>query len=103
MSDGRLTRTIWLTEVMEQVPSRFEDLGLSEDSLRAIRTVGYETPSPIQAAFIPVAITGRDCIGQARTGTGKTAAFVLPALERIDFDDPLTTTYRPLVASVAVR
>jgi ATP-dependent RNA helicase DeaD len=90
MSDGRLTRTIWLTEVMEQVPSRFEDLGLSEDSLRAIRTVGYETPSPIQAAFIPVAITGRDCIGQARTGTGKTAAFVLPALERIDFDDPRT-------------
>ena len=79
-----------MTEVMEQVPSRFEDLGLSEDSLTAIRAVGYETPSPIQAAFIPVAITGRDCIGQARTGTGKTAAFVLPALERIDFDDPRT-------------
>lgn len=78
---------IWLTEVMEQVPVRFEDLGLSEDSLAAIRTVGYQTPSPIQAAFIPVAITGKDCIGQARTGTGKTAAFVLPILERIDFDD----------------
>lgn len=78
---------IWLTEVMEQVPSRFEDLGLSEDSLAAIRKVGYQTPSPIQAAFIPIAITGRDCIGQARTGTGKTAAFVLPILERIDFED----------------
>lgn len=76
-----------MTEVMEQVPVRFEDLGLSEDSLAAIRTVGYLTPSPIQAAFIPVAITGKDCIGQARTGTGKTAAFVLPILERIDFDD----------------
>lgn len=76
-----------MTEVMEQVPVRFEDLGLSEDSLAAIRTVGYQTPSPIQAAFIPVAITGKDCIGQARTGTGKTAAFVLPILERIDFDD----------------
>jgi len=76
-----------LTEVMEQVPSRFEDLGLSEDSLAAIRKVGYQTPSPIQAAFIPIAITGRDCIGQARTGTGKTAAFVLPILERIDFED----------------
>ncbi len=76
-----------MTEVMEQVPVRFEDLGLSEDSLAAIRTVGYLTPSPIQAAFIPVAITGKDCIGQARTGTGKTAAFVLPILERIDFED----------------
>lgn len=76
-----------MTEVMEQVPSRFEDLGLSEDSLAAIRKVGYQTPSPIQAAFIPIAITGRDCIGQARTGTGKTAAFVLPILERIDFED----------------
>jgi ATP-dependent RNA helicase DeaD len=76
-----------LTEVMEQELSRFEDLGLSEDSLTAIRKVGYVTPSPIQSAFIPVAITGRDCIGQARTGTGKTAAFVLPVLERIDFDD----------------
>jgi ATP-dependent RNA helicase DeaD len=50
--------------------------------------VGYETPSPIQAEFIPVALTGRDCIGQARTGTGKTAAFVLPILERIDLEAP---------------
>jgi len=75
---------------MEQELSRFEDLGLSEDSLTAIRKVGYVTPSPIQSAFIPVAITGRDCIGQARTGTGKTAAFVLPMLERIDFDDSRT-------------
>ena len=81
---------IWLIEVMEQVPPRFEDLGLGEDSLAAIRTVGYQTPSPIQAAFIPIAMTGRDCIGQARTGTGKTAAFVLPLLERIDFDDNRT-------------
>lgn len=77
----------WLIEDMEQEPLGFEDLGLSEDSLAAIRTVGYHTPSPIQASFIPIAITGRDCIGQARTGTGKTAAFVLPFLERIDFDD----------------
>lgn len=75
---------------MEQRPPRFEDLGLHEDSLAAIRKVGYETPSPIQAAFIPIAITGCDCIGQARTGTGKTASFVLPVLERIDFDDPRT-------------
>lgn len=64
---------------------RFEDLGISSESLEAVRNVGYETPSPIQAAFIPVAVKGGDVIGQARTGTGKTAAFTLPALERIDY------------------
>lgn len=81
---------------MEQAPSgaivsgRFEDLGLSEDSLHSIKRAGFVTPSPIQAAFIPVALLRRDCIGQARTGTGKTAAFVLPILELIDLDDPRT-------------
>ena len=79
-----------MTDVMEQGSPRFEDLGLSEDSLSALRTVGFQSPSPIQASFIPVAIAGRDCIGQARTGTGKTAAFVLPILERIDFHNPAT-------------
>jgi ATP-dependent RNA helicase DeaD len=66
----------------------FQDLGLSPTSLAAVESVGYVTPSPIQADFIPVAVTGRDCIGQARTGTGKTAAFVFPILERIDPADP---------------
>jgi ATP-dependent RNA helicase DeaD len=75
---------------MEQMSSRFEDLGLGEDSLAAIRQAGFRTPSPIQAAFIPIAISGRDCIGQAQTGTGKTAAFVLPILERLDFENPAT-------------
>ncbi len=55
---------------------------------KALASVQYETPTPIQAAFIPVAITGRDCIGQARTGTGKTAAFVIPILEQIDHESP---------------
>ena len=58
----------------------FEELGLNSLSLKAVRKAGYETPSPIQAEFIPVALTGGDCIGQARTGTGKTAAFMLPSL-----------------------
>ena len=49
----------------------------------------FEKPSPIQAAFIPIAMSGSDCIGQAHTGTGKTAAFVLPMLERLDFDRPV--------------
>ena len=63
-------------------------MGLSPATLAAIDHVNYETPSPIQAAFIPIAITGRDCIGQARTGTGKTGAFVIPILERIDHTVP---------------
>ncbi|MBX3437128.1 MAG: DEAD/DEAH box helicase, partial [Planctomycetaceae bacterium] len=52
--------------------------------LKSIRRMGFSAPTPIQAALIPKALTGRDCIGQARTGTGKTAAFVIPILERID-------------------
>lgn len=67
----------------ESVPG-FKQLGLSPLTLKALAHVNYEVPSPIQAAFIPHALTGKDCIGQARTGTGKTAAFCLPILERID-------------------
>ena len=84
LKDGRLT------DDMEPVSARFEDLGLSETSLAVLRKIGFLAPSPIQSAFIPIALTGRDCIGQARTGTGKTAAFVLPILERINLDDPRT-------------
>jgi ATP-dependent RNA helicase DeaD len=62
----------------------FRDLALSEPVLRALSDVGYEAPSPIQAATIPVLLSGADMLGQAQTGTGKTAAFALPALTRID-------------------
>jgi ATP-dependent RNA helicase DeaD len=62
----------------------FQDLGLQPVTLQRLHEIGYEHPSPIQAAFIPKALSGHDCIGQARTGTGKTAAFMLPTLERID-------------------
>ncbi len=65
------------------IPS-FRDLALSEPVLRALTDVGYESPSPIQAATIPVLLSGADMMGQAQTGTGKTAAFALPALTRID-------------------
>ena len=86
----------------------FEDLGLSAESLATIKKIGFETPSPIQAAFLPVAMTGVDCIGQARTGTGKTAAFSLPVLERLDKDDRKTqalilTPTRELSEQVAVE
>src|ERR1700685_2530244 len=62
----------------------FLDLGLSEAGLRGLEGVGYESPSPIQAATIPVLLSGADMLGQAQTGTGKNAAFALPALSRID-------------------
>ena len=62
----------------------FADLGLPEALLRALRDVGYESPSPIQAATIPPLLEGRDVLGQAQTGTGKTAAFALPILARVD-------------------
>src|ERR1700685_1518388 len=62
----------------------FSDLALPAPLLRALSDVGYESPSPIQAATIPVLLSGADMLGQAQTGTGKTAAFALPALSRID-------------------
>ncbi|HEY0179517.1 MAG TPA: DEAD/DEAH box helicase [Dokdonella sp.] len=63
---------------------RFRDLGLGDALLAALDAVGYETPSPIQAATIPPLLAGRDLLGQAQTGTGKTAAFALPILARLD-------------------
>lgn len=62
----------------------FAALGLDQNLLRALADVGYESPSPIQAATIPPLMEGRDVLGQAQTGTGKTAAFALPILSRID-------------------
>ena len=62
----------------------FADLGLSDSLLKTLIDIGYESPSPIQAACIPVLLEGRDLIGQAQTGTGKTAAFALPLMEQID-------------------
>ncbi|WP_442927364.1 DEAD/DEAH box helicase [Microbacterium sp. EF45047] len=62
----------------------FEELGITGPVLKAVRDLGYETPSPIQAATIPTLLAGRDVVGMAQTGTGKTAAFALPVLERLD-------------------
>lgn len=62
----------------------FADLGLHDQLLKALRDLGYETPSRIQAATIPPLLEGRDVVGLAQTGTGKTAAFALPILQRLD-------------------
>ncbi len=66
------------------ITTTFTDLGLPTALLNALRDVGYESPSPIQAATIPALLAGRDVLGQAQTGTGKTAAFALPALTRLE-------------------
>ncbi|UCR89872.1 DEAD/DEAH box helicase [Mycetocola spongiae] len=62
----------------------FTELGLDDAVLKALKDVGYETPSAIQAATIPPLLAGRDVVGLAQTGTGKTAAFALPILSRLD-------------------
>src|SRR5215212_40950 len=62
----------------------FADLGLSESTLQALQDVGYEKPSPIQEQAIPPLLAGGDIIGQAQTGSGKTAAFGLPIVEHVD-------------------
>lgn len=66
----------------------FQELGLIPELLKAVEDMGFEEPSPIQKAAIPVALSGRDMIGQAQTGTGKTAAFGIPILQRIDLKQP---------------
>ena len=63
----------------------FDDLGLSPEVLEAVKMAGYETPSPIQAKAIPALLEGGNLLGTAQTGTGKTAAFALPLLSRVDF------------------
>lgn len=75
-------------QILEQKESvRFADLPLSQPVQDALVEIGYETPSAIQARAIPVMLSGRDLIGQAQTGTGKTAAFALPLLSMLDPKD----------------
>lgn len=68
----------------------FAELGLSAESLQAIGKLGYEQPSPIQADAIPLIMSGENIIGQSQTGSGKTAAFGIPAVERVDPADKST-------------
>ena len=71
----------------DTVDITFKQLNLPEPLLQALEKVGYEKPSPIQAKSIPLLLDGRDLLGQAQTGTGKTAAFALPMLANLDPDD----------------
>ncbi|MEX2176209.1 MAG: DEAD/DEAH box helicase [Pirellulaceae bacterium] len=72
-----------MTDREKSPPATFDSLGLSEVMLDALKESGYETPTPVQAGVIPRALAGVDVVGQARTGTGKTAAFVIPILEQL--------------------
>jgi len=77
--------------------NEFEDYFLKRELLMGIYEKGFERPSPIQEESIPIALTGSDILARAKNGTGKTAAFCIPALEKIDQDNNviqgLTSTY----------
>ena len=75
-------------------PAGFDTLGLADPIVKAVLALGYEEATPIQRAAIPVLLEGRDIIGQAGTGTGKTAAFALPLLHRL-LEPPATKTRAP--------
>ncbi|MEO6847227.1 MAG: DEAD/DEAH box helicase [Chthoniobacterales bacterium] len=80
MTPARIAAT--LVAYMEK--STFAALGLSPEILKAVEALGFEEPSPIQALAIPVLMSGSDAVGQSQTGSGKTAAFAIPAIEKID-------------------
>ena len=65
---------------------KFSDLGISAEILKSVEEMGYTQPSPIQTLSIPFILQGRDVIGQAQTGTGKTAAFAIPIIDLVDSD-----------------
>ena len=64
--------------------TKFEELGLSQATLQSVLKMGFEEATPIQAETIPLGLKGIDLIGQAQTGTGKTAAFGIPLIEKVD-------------------
>ena len=66
----------------------FAELGLNEQILAGVATLGFNAPTPVQAAAIPAVLTGKDVVASAQTGTGKTAAFMLPTLQRIAVEKP---------------
>jgi ATP-dependent RNA helicase RhlE len=70
------------------VPTRFDQLGLTPDLLATVAAQGYTEPTPVQAQSIPIVLAGRDLLASAQTGTGKTAAFVLPILQLLDANRP---------------
>ena len=85
MSDEE-SEDVEMVESAVEVVNGFRKLGLSEPLMRAIEESGYTTPTPIQEQTIALLLQGRDMVGQAQTGSGKTGAFALPLLQRISLD-----------------
>jgi ATP-dependent RNA helicase RhlE len=75
--------TLSATDAVSSAPTSFETLGLLPELLRAVKDAGYTTPTPIQTQAIPIILAGHDVMGGAQTGTGKTAGFTLPLLQRL--------------------
>ncbi|MCG3137315.1 MAG: RNA helicase CrhR [Phycisphaerae bacterium] len=90
-----------------QIPAAFAELGITTDLLKGLHKAGFETPTDIQRALIPLVLQGRDVLGQARTGTGKTAAFGLPILQLLEEQVPVQALVlvptRELAAQVAAE
>ncbi|MFQ5410825.1 MAG: DEAD/DEAH box helicase [Phycisphaerae bacterium] len=86
-----------------ELPKAFAALGINVPILRALKTMGYEEPSPIQAELIPLVLANKDVLGQARTGTGKTAAFGIPILQMIDPNDRLQAVILTPTRELAVQ
>ena len=82
----------------------FASLGIAAPVLKAVMQLGYEQPSPVQAASIPILLTGKNLLGTAQTGTGKTAAFTIPLLTKVmnsaDFFGLIVTPTRELAMQV---
>ena len=78
----------------------FENLGLCSEIQKAVKYMGFEEASPIQAKAIPVILEGKDIIGQAQTGTGKTAAFGIPLLQKVDPKNKKLDVYKRQVFTV---
>ena len=83
MKDMKLTTATTTTTTPATFATTFSELGLNPLLLKALEAEGYTTPTPIQAQAIPGVLAGRDLMGIAQTGTGKTAAFALPMLHRL--------------------
>ena len=77
-------------ESAHEICPRFDELGLSAQMLEAVRVLGYDSPTPVQVRAIPEVLAGRDLLAAAQTGTGKTAAFLLPTMDRLEHVAPPT-------------
>src|ERR1043165_4246197 len=82
--DGFCGRVRGSRSTFIMTPKLFSELGLSPEVLKAIDKLGFEQASPIQAQAIPILLQGKDVVGQSQTGSGKTAAFAIPAMEKTD-------------------